>query len=93
MGEPKAFRFWVDVDLLLFWPVRMMFALKPAIDALSILLFLGEYRQMSLSGFAAIKSIVSRSSTSSTKVVHVQSVTSTHLSSTVMHRISKSAPR
>ncbi|KAH7666409.1 hypothetical protein AAVH_43231, partial [Aphelenchoides avenae] len=37
--------YFMDLDEQLFWPVKFVFALKPTVDAVSTLLFLGEYRQ------------------------------------------------
>lgn len=38
-------RFWLDLNLTMYTIVDVVFALKPSIDALSALLFLGEYRK------------------------------------------------
>ncbi|KAH7717461.1 hypothetical protein AAVH_15126, partial [Aphelenchoides avenae] len=39
------YEYFMDLDEQLFWPVKFVFALKPTVDAVSTLMFLGEYRQ------------------------------------------------
>lgn len=50
----------MDLGFFLNWPVRYVFALKPAIDATSTLLFSGEYRQYPIAAATAIRAAVKR---------------------------------
>lgn len=66
----KEFRFWMGINIQMYGVVYFVFALKPTIDAISALLFLGEYRKSGAAIMAKLRWCVEELLPSQPSAVH-----------------------